>query len=123
MTRLLALVSAAALVVAIGVGVSAQGAKTMNAQGIVSPVTTTSLAVKGASESWTFTIDKDTEVHGQGRLTQEPGTEGGWQVVGLDGLREGRRSRQRLLSRHGHDKARLQHQRHRAGAEVTAAPR
>ena len=67
MTRLLALVSAAALVMAIGVGVSAQGTKTMNAQGIVSTVTTTSLAVKGASESWTFTIDKDTEVHGQGR--------------------------------------------------------
>ena len=51
MTRLLALVSTAALVIAIGVGVSAQGTKTMNAQGTVSTVTTTSLAVKGTSEN------------------------------------------------------------------------
>jgi hypothetical protein len=66
MTRLLTLVSSAALVITIGVGVSAQGKKTMNAQGIVSTVTTSSLAVKGASETWTFTIDKDTEVQAKG---------------------------------------------------------
>ena len=66
MTRLLALVSAAALVMAIGVGVSAQAPKTVNAQGLVSAVTTTSLSVKGTSESWTFTIDKDTEVTAKG---------------------------------------------------------
>ena len=66
MTRLLALVSAAALVIGIGVGVSAQAPKTMNAQGLVSAVTTTSLTVKGSSESWTFTIDKDTEVTAKG---------------------------------------------------------
>ena len=66
MTRLLALVSTAALGIAIGVGVSAQGTKTMNAQGTVSTVTNTSLAVKGTSESWTFTIDKDTEVQAKG---------------------------------------------------------
>jgi hypothetical protein len=66
MTRLLALVSTAALVMAIGVGVSAQAPKTMNAQGVVSTVTTTSLTVKGTSESWTFTIDKDTEVTAKG---------------------------------------------------------
>ena len=66
MTRLLALVSATALVMAIGVGVSAQAPKTMNAQGLVSAVTTTSLSVKGSSESWTFTIDKDTEVTAKG---------------------------------------------------------
>ena len=66
MTRLLALVSTAALVTAIGVGVSAQGSKTMNAQGTVSSVTASSLAVKGSSESWTFVIDKDTEVQAKG---------------------------------------------------------
>ena len=66
MTRLLALVSAAALVIGIGVGVSAQAPKTMNAEGVVSAVTTTSLTVKGSSESWTFTIDKDTEVTAKG---------------------------------------------------------
>jgi hypothetical protein len=66
MTRLLALVSTAALVTAIGVGVSAQGSKTMNAQGTVSSVTTSSLAVKGTSESWTFVIDKDTQVVAKG---------------------------------------------------------
>jgi hypothetical protein len=66
MTRLLALVSTAALVMAIGVGVSAQAPKTMNAQGTVSTVTPTSLTVKGTSESWTFTIDKDTEVTAKG---------------------------------------------------------
>jgi hypothetical protein len=66
MTRLLALVSAAALVMTIGVGVSAQAPKTMTAQGLVSAVTTTSLSVKGSSESWTFTIDKDTEVTAKG---------------------------------------------------------
>ena len=66
MTRLLALVSAAALVMTIGVGVSAQAPKTMNAQGVVSAVTTTSVTVKGTSESLTFTIDKDTEVTAKG---------------------------------------------------------
>jgi hypothetical protein len=66
MTRLLALVSTAAFVTAIGVGVSAQGSKTMNAQGTVSTVTTSSLAVKGTSESWTFVVDKDTEVQAKG---------------------------------------------------------
>lgn len=70
MTRLLALVSAAALVMAIGVGVSAQGTKTMNAQGTVSTVTTSSLAVKGTSESWTFVIDKDTSVTAKGATTK-----------------------------------------------------
>jgi hypothetical protein len=70
MTRLLALVSAVALVMAIGVGVSAQAPKTMNAQGLVSAVTTTSLTVKGSSESWTFTIDKDTEVTAKGATTK-----------------------------------------------------
>ena len=33
---------------------------------LVSAVTTTSLSVKGTSESWTFTIDKDTEVTAKG---------------------------------------------------------
>ena len=70
MTRLLARVSAAALVMAIGVGVSAQAPKTMTAQGLVSAVTTTSLTVKGSSESWTFTIDKDTEVTAKGATTK-----------------------------------------------------
>jgi hypothetical protein len=49
MTRLLALVSTAALVIGIGVGVSAQAPKTMNAQGVVSAVTTTLLTVKAAA--------------------------------------------------------------------------
>jgi hypothetical protein len=66
MTRVLAIVSTAALVIGIGVGVSAQGTKTMNAEGVVSAVTTTSLTVKGTKESWTFTIDKDSEVTAKG---------------------------------------------------------
>ena len=45
--------------------VHAQG-KTMNAQGTVSAVTPASMTVKGKTEAWTFTIDKDTTVTAKG---------------------------------------------------------
>ena len=45
--------------------VHAQG-KTMNASGTVSAVTPSSMTVKGKTEEWTFTIDKDTSVTAKG---------------------------------------------------------
>lgn len=40
--------------------------KTMNASGAVSAVTASSLTVKGKTDTWTFTIDKDTVVTAKG---------------------------------------------------------
>ena len=40
--------------------------KTLNAMGTVSAVAMDSLTVKGKTESWTFTIDKDTTVNAKG---------------------------------------------------------
>jgi hypothetical protein len=41
-------------------------AKTINAMGVVSAVTVDSLTVKGKTDTWTFTIDKDTTVTAKG---------------------------------------------------------
>jgi len=40
--------------------------KTLNAMGTVSAVAMDSLTVKSKTESWTFTIDKDTSVNAKG---------------------------------------------------------
>ena len=71
MTRLVGiLVVAVALALPMAVraeqGAAAQG-KTLNAMGTVSAVTVDSLTVKGkGTETWTFTIDKDTTVTAKG---------------------------------------------------------
>ena len=46
-------------------GGAAQG-KTISAMGTVSAVTVDSLTVKGKTDTWTFTIDKDTTVTAKG---------------------------------------------------------
>jgi hypothetical protein len=68
MTRL-----AGILVVALAIAVpmaarAEQGAaaKTINAMGVVTAVTVDSLTVKGKTDTWTFTIDKDTSVTAKG---------------------------------------------------------
>jgi len=74
MTRLIGSLAVALALVALPMAVRAeQGAapsqakpKTLNAVGTVSAVTMDSLTVKNKTDSWTFTIDKDTAVNAKG---------------------------------------------------------
>ena len=72
MTRLVGSLVVAFALVALPLAVQAdQGgakpqAKTINAEGAVSAVTIDSLTVKGKTGTWTFTIDKQTEVRAKG---------------------------------------------------------
>jgi len=68
MRRLLGVLAVAFAIAAVPSFASAQAAaaKTMNATGTVSAVAPDSLTVKGASESLTFMIDKDTQVTAKG---------------------------------------------------------
>ena len=67
MRRLFGLLVAVAVAAVMGSGVSyAQAAKTMNAAGTVSAVTTDSLTVKKGTDEWKFMIDKDTSVVAKG---------------------------------------------------------
>ncbi len=66
MRQLGSVVAVLALTVAVSAVVHAQGAKTMNAMGTVSAVSTTSMSVKGKAETWTFMIDKATSVTAKG---------------------------------------------------------
>jgi hypothetical protein len=66
MTRLVGiLVVAFALALPLAARAEPQG-KTINAMGTVSAVTVDSLTVKGKTDTWTFTIDKDTTVTAKG---------------------------------------------------------
>lgn len=68
MRRLVGVVFAAVVALAVPMTARAQAPKTMNASGTVSAVTPASMTVKGkaAGEGWTFTIDKDTSVTAKG---------------------------------------------------------
>ena len=72
MTRIIGGLVLAVALVALPVGLQAeQGgakpqAKIVNAEGTVSTVTIDSLTVKGKTGTWTFTIDKTTEVRAKG---------------------------------------------------------
>jgi hypothetical protein len=72
MPRLLGSLAIALALVALPTVIRAeQGAapakpKTLNAMGTVSAVAMDSMTVKGKTESWTFTIDKDTTVNAKG---------------------------------------------------------
>jgi hypothetical protein len=66
MTRLVGiLVVACALALPLAARAEPQG-KTLNAMGTVSAVTVDSMTVKGKTDTWTFTIDKDTTVTAKG---------------------------------------------------------
>jgi len=69
MTRLagiLVVAVALALPMAARAEQDAAKAKTLSAMGTVSAVTVDSLTVKGKTDTWTFTIDKDTTVTAKG---------------------------------------------------------
>jgi len=69
MTRLVGILVVAvalALPLAVRAEQDAAKAKTINAMGTVSAVTVDSLTVKGKTDTWTFTIDKDTTVTAKG---------------------------------------------------------
>ena len=67
MKRLLGVLTVALAIAAVPFMASAQtAAKTINAQGTVSAVSTDSLTVKGKTETWTFMIDKETAVTAKG---------------------------------------------------------
>jgi len=73
MTRLIGSLAVAFALVALTVAVRAeQGAaaktqpKSLNAMGTVTAVAMDSLTVKGKTDSWTFTVDKDTSVNAKG---------------------------------------------------------
>jgi hypothetical protein len=69
MTRPISTLVAAAVAMAVVLPAmaSAQASKTMSAKGTVSAVSAASLTVKGgATETWTFVIDKETSVTAKG---------------------------------------------------------
>jgi hypothetical protein len=67
MTRLAGiLVVAVALALPMAARAEQDAGKTINAMGTVSAVTVDSLTVKGKTDTWTFTIDKDTTVTAKG---------------------------------------------------------
>ena len=69
MTRLVGILVVAvalALPLAVRAEQDAAKAKTINAMGTVSAVTVDSLTVKGKTDTWTFTVDKDTTVSVKG---------------------------------------------------------
>jgi hypothetical protein len=67
MKRLIGVLAMAVAVAALPSFAQAQGmGKTMNAQGTVEKVSPESVTVKGKTESWTFMIDKDTQVTAKG---------------------------------------------------------
>lgn len=67
MRRLIGVLAVALAIAAVPSFASAQGAaKTMNAQGTVQAVALDSLTVKGKTDTWTFMIDKDTQVTAKG---------------------------------------------------------
>ena len=74
MTRLIGSLAVALALVALPIAVRAEQAaaaaqakpKTLNAMGTVTAVAMDSLTVKNKTESWTFTIDKDTTVNAKG---------------------------------------------------------
>ena len=68
MRRLVGIMVAAVVAVAVPMTAHAQAMKTTNASGTVSAVTAASMTVKGknAGDMWTFMIDKDTSVVAKG---------------------------------------------------------
>jgi len=74
MTRFIASLAVAIALIALPMVVRAEQAatqapakpKTLSAMGTVTAVSVDSLTVKGKTDSWTFTIDKDTSVNAKG---------------------------------------------------------